>query len=478
MSDAEAIMWAVDKDPALRSDFTNVTVLDRPPDEGRLRAKLTDAMAEIPRLAQRVVTPPLRIAPPEWRHDPTLDLDYHLRKIALPPPGGLRELLDLAAIVSAAPLDRSRPLWEFTLVQGLEGGRAALIQKLHHTITDGVGGLRLSLSVVDLERDPAPAAPPEPSPARAVAVDVAAQDRRRIEEDPIDRTSPLDVVADAVGFAVRQQVGLARRGLGAVAHLLAHPDDAPRLAEAALAMAGSIRRQVLMTEPGRSSLFAPRSLGRRFEVFSRPLDDARRAAKALGGSVNDLYVCGVAGALGLYHERMGMPVDELRMAMPVSIREGRGDGAANRFAPTRVVVPVEPKDPAERFVAVRDRLAGVRQEPALAAADSLTAVLALLPTSVLVTATRSQARTIDFAASNLRGSPVELYVGGATIEANYPMGPRVGCPLNVTLLSYGGQLHMGLNLDPAAVTDPRSLLECFEESFDALLESAGAPAGS
>src|SRR5918996_3623220 len=160
MSDAEAIMWAVEKDPALRSDFTNITVLDGRPDEARLRAKIDAAIDDIPRLRQRVVSPPLRLAPPEWRDDPTLDLDYHLRKVALPAPGGTRELLHLAAAVSAAPLDRSRPLWEFTLAEGLDGGRAALLQKVHHAVTDGVGGLRLSLSLVDFEPDAPVATPP------------------------------------------------------------------------------------------------------------------------------------------------------------------------------------------------------------------------------------------------------------------------------------------------------------------------------
>ncbi|MGH9032198.1 MAG: wax ester/triacylglycerol synthase domain-containing protein, partial [Acidimicrobiia bacterium] len=158
MSDTEAIMWAVEKDPALRSDFTNITILEGAPDETRIRAKIDAALEDIPRLRQRVVSPPLRLAPPEWCDDPTLDLDYHLRKVAVPAPGGTRELLDLAAQCSATPLDRSRPLWEFTLVEGLEGGRTALLQKVHHAVTDGVGGLRLSLSLVDFEAD-APVAP-------------------------------------------------------------------------------------------------------------------------------------------------------------------------------------------------------------------------------------------------------------------------------------------------------------------------------
>ena len=170
MSASEAVMWAVEKDPALRSDFANITVLDQAPSERRLHATIRRALAAIPRLGERVVSPPLRIAPPEWRPDPTFDLEYHLRHVAVPEPGTMRELLDLAASITGPPLDRSRPLWEFTLIEGLEGGRCALLQRMHHTITDGVGAMKLSLSLVDLERDPAPDGLAE---IRAVARDMA-----------------------------------------------------------------------------------------------------------------------------------------------------------------------------------------------------------------------------------------------------------------------------------------------------------------
>lgn len=442
-------MWAVDKDPALRSDFTNITVLEGRPDEDRLRAKFEAALADIPRLRQRVVSPPLRLAPPEWRDDPTLDLDYHLRKVAVPAPGGMRELLDVAAATSAAPLDRSRPLWEFTLVEGLEDGRVALLQKVHHAVTDGVGGLRLSLSLVDFEPDAA--VPPKPSAHAA------------------PRTTPAGVLADALRYSMQRQLERARGGLDAAAHLVAHPEAARRELVSAAELAASVRRQVLVTEPARSTLLRNHSLGRRFEVLSVPLEPVKRAAAALGGTINDLFVTAVAGALGSYHDRMGEPCTELRMAMPVSLPGGGESGGGNSFAPSRALVPVGPKDGAARFAAVRERLAGVRHEPALGAAGSLAGLLAPLPTALLVALTRSQARTIDFATSNLRGSPVDLYVGGARIAASFPMGPRAGCALNVTLLSYTGSLDLGINLDPAAVTDPAALVECLDDSFAELV---------
>jgi WS/DGAT/MGAT family acyltransferase len=467
MSSSEAIMWAVEKDPALRSDFSNITILDRAPDEARLREKVEAALATIPRFGDRVVSPPLRLAPPEWRPDPTFDFDYHVRKVALPEPGTMRALLDLVATISAPPLDRSRPLWEFTLVEGLEGGRSALVQRLHHTITDGEGGLRLSLSLVDLEREPADAA--------TVAVQARIQEdtTAAIDADPVVRDSPVAVVRGALGYAAQHNLELARRGVVAGGDLLLHPHRLPQRMFDALHTVDSARRQLVVSDPGRSPLLAPRSLGRRYDAVSVSLEAARATGRALGGSVNDVFVTGVAGALGMYHERMGEPVDELCMAMAVSTRE-RGDATgSNQFVPTRVVVPVGPKEPTIRFALVQDHLTRIRAEPALTAADGFASVAAALPTAVLVGVFRSQTRTIDFATSNLRGSPIDLFIGGARIEASYAMGPRSGCAVNFTVMSYCGSLDIGIHSDPTAVTDPDALVECVEESFGTLLATGG-----
>jgi len=161
----------------------------------------------------------------------------------------------------------------------------------------------------------------------------------------------------------------------------------------------------------------------------------------------------------------------MRMAMPVSTRQ-RGEKAANSFVPTRILVPTNPADPRERFATIADRLRTTRSEPAVRAADLLAGLASGLPTSMLVAATHSQTRTIDFATSNLRGSPVPLFLAGARIVANYPVGPRTGCALNVTLLSYCDELQMGLNIDPAAVTDIPLLMTCLDESFAELLDLA------
>ncbi len=470
MSDLEALMWALDKDPALRSDFTNVTILDRPPDPARLRRTMSAALEVMPRLARRVVPAPLRLAPPAWEPDPTIDLDYHLRRAAVPPPGDERAFLDLVAEFSSTPFDRSRPLWEFLTVDGLPGGRAALIQKVHHTITDGVGGLRLSLSMLDLERDPPADDRNRPEPHRtergpsATPGDAPGPGGDDGGDGTTTRSSPLGILADAAAFVAGRPIEWARRGASTAGDALTHPAELPHRAAEAAALVASLRRQLVVTERARSPLMAERSLRRRFEIFSVPLAEVKAAARRFDATVNDVYVAAIAGALDRYHRDAGIELDELRVAMPVNLRGGP-EGSANHFAPARVLLPVDGHPPAERVAAIHDRLHRARGEPILRAAESLAGLLMFAPTALLVSVTRAQARAVDFVASNLRGSPVELFVAGARIEALHAMGPRLGAAVNVTVISYLGQMHMGLNIDPAAVDDPGRLVAALSESF-------------
>jgi hypothetical protein len=226
---------------------------------------------------------------------------------------------------------------------------------------------------------------------------------------------------------------------------------------------------------------AGRSLARRFEVANLDLAEVRRAARAFGVTRNAVFVAGVTGGLLAYHERLGAPCDALRMAIPVSLRGSAASAAlvpaaavgGNRFAPARVVVPLGPKDPAKRVAAVSRSLAGVAAEPGLSVAEGLAGVISLLPASVLIPALRAQARTVDFAASIVPGLRSARFMAGAPVEASWPMGPRVGCAVNFTLLTCDQRLHLGVNLDPAAVTDPAGLMECLADSFYDVIEAGG-----
>jgi diacylglycerol O-acyltransferase / wax synthase len=453
MSNTEAIMWAVEKDPALRSDFCNLTILEHSPDDDRVRHTLARAVKAIPRLGQRVINAPLRIVPPEFADDPSLDLNAHIRRVAVPGKGTNRDLLDLCGSLAEQPFDRARPLWEFTLVEGLEHGRAALLQKIHHTITDGVGGLRLSLAFIDFERD-APATEEE-----VVSI---------LESDD-ERDTPMQAARHAVVDAASRNVEVARRVIGDATHVLSHPTEIPSRAADTARLLRSLQHQLLGTGPARSDVMGQRSLTRHFETYTLSLPAVQGAARKLGGTVNDVYVAGLALALGRYHERFGSPVDSLRLAMPISTRN-RGDDAANRFVPARLVIPIQPTDdPTVLFERVRERIAATRGETAIGAAEGLAVLVTGLPTAFLVAMTRAQTRTTDFAATNLRGSPLPLYIAGAPMIANYPFGPRTGTALNATVLSYCDDLNLGLNIDPAAIKDVAAFMADIATAFDTLL---------
>ena len=410
-----------------------------------------------PRLRQRVVSPPLRIAPPEFTEDPGLDLEYHVRRIAVPSPGDMRAVLDVCERLAEGSLDRSRPLWEFTLIDGLADGQAALLQKVHHTISDGVGALKLSLALLDFEPDPGP--------------DRGADPEAGIEPEaatPEARTSPFDVLGAALRDATLRGAGTVRAVAGVTADVLVHPAQLPARAHASVNIVRSLGRQGFVADRARSDLTAARSLQRHFETLRVSLPALKQFSGARGGSVNDAYVTALCAALGRYHVRNGSAVTELRLAMPVSTR-GREDAAANRFAPARVVVPIQPTDDLDAlFADIHQRLATTKEEPALGAIEGLAGLATLLPTALLVAFTRNQARTIDFAASNLRGSPVPLYLAGSQIVANYPFGPRAGAALNVTTLGYSDALDIGINLDPAALPDTDGLMLDLRSAFAAI----------
>jgi WS/DGAT/MGAT family acyltransferase len=450
MSDLEALLWNVDKDPYLSSNFGSVTLLDRSPDLAKFRRRMLVAVSRIPRLHQRVVPALGRLAPPEWRDDPAFDIDRHLRHVALPTPGSTRQLLDLAALFVQDPLDRTRPLWEFVIIDGLTDGRAALVQKMHHTITDGEGGIRLSEQFIDVAREVA--TDPE------VTIDCAAE----------GAGSLWDTTTDTLAHGWRRGLGIANRSIELAVDAVLHPTQLTHLGSGSIETGRSVARQLTVTDSHRSPLWTGASLGRHLEVLDVPFDETHRAAKALGGSINDVFVAATAAGAGAYHRQLGAPVDQLRMAMPVSTRQGSSAGG-NSFVPTRVLVPAGELDPATRFQQVHEVLGRTKTERAIGLVAGLAGVANLLPTSVMVRIARQQAETVDFTTSNVRAAPFDLYISGARIEGTYPIGPLAGTAFNVTMMSYRGMLNLGLHVDSGEVTDPPLLRDAIAEGFAELI---------
>ena len=450
LSPVDYLMHRGEAHPATRSAFLGVELLDQPANWVRLREAMDRASRVVIRMRQKVVVPPVPITAPQWVVDPDFDLDYHLRRIALPAPGTLRQLLDLAEVVLQSPLDTSRALWEVVYIEGLEGGRAALLSKFSHAITDGLGGIALFEQVYDTEREPAPRPmPPVPIPRDVTGTDLLRGSLRRLPETAavtggrllgraagdIGRLirSPVPTVAEAIGFA------------GSVGRLLGPPPAAP------------------------SPLLRGRSLVSRTHVLEVPLADLRAAAKAAGGSVNDAYLAALSGGLGRYHEALGVPIGELPLTLPVSLRTADDPAAGNRITGITIAAPVGEPDPAERIRLVRAQVIARRSEPALDILNRLAPVLSLLPDEALETIT-TRLTPQDIQASNVPGYGQETFLAGARVDRQYGMGPLPRVAMMAVLISRAGICTVTFRYDTASFIAPDELEKGLQLGFDEVID--------
>ena len=462
MSDSDALMWTIERDPVLRSTIVSVWVLDGPPDQDRLHAKLEATVRSIPRMRQRVVQDPLGVAPPRWAEDEDFHFDYHVRRVSAPGKGTREDLLAVAEPIAMQAFDRDRPLWEFTQVDGLEGGRSGAVLKLHHAISDGVGLVRMTVGMVERSADPEP-----PS--------VSAADEPEAPEVTAEPWSPLDETLDALRYQASRRIEQGRSAAGAVLQGLGRLARGPlgALQEAA-DVAGSAGRLLAPASEPMSPLMRGRSLKVQLHAFSRPLAALQAAGKSIDGTVNDAFVAGIAGGLGRYHAQHGCHVDELRMSMPVNLRHGdKAKKAGNQFAPVRFAVPVNIVDPRERMREIHARVTKERAEPSLPALDILAGALNRLPGSAATAAFGGMMKAVDFVTSNVRGPSFPVWMSGARIIEMIPFGPLSGAAANITLFSYDGEIQVGVTSDGVAVPDPERLLECLEAGMDEVLAISG-----
>jgi diacylglycerol O-acyltransferase / wax synthase len=451
MSDSDALMWRIETDPVLRSTITSVAVYDRAVPHQRVWDRVDRASRLVPRLRQRVLGAPLSPSPPRWVVDEHFDLKYHLRFVTAPGLGTMRDLLDVAEPLAMQSFDRARPLWEFVVVDGLERGRSAVIMKVHHAITDGVGGVKLMMSLLDLSEEepdlgPMPAAPQPDAPSWPVRiVDSAEHERRR-------------------------QTGIVQRLAGHATRLLTNPGEVgPR----ALANVQSMGRVLAPAFEPLSPVLTGRSLSVRFDTLTVPVADLKGAATRADAKLNDAFLAGVAGGLRRYHDVHGRPVDELRMSMPINVRTQATEGlAGNQFVPARFPIPLAVDDPLERMQAMRALVVEQRNEPSLGFVEGIAGVLNRLPRVAITELFGRMLKGIDFVTSNVPGVPIPVWFAGAKLEAQFPFGPLAGSAMNITLLSYVDEAQIGVNTDPAAVPDPEVLLGCLDDAFDEIRKLA------
>ena len=461
LSPLDYLLHRGESHPSTRSAFLNLEILDQPADWSRLREAMDRASRVVIRMRQKVVIPPLPATPPRWVVDPDFDLDYHLRRVALPAPGTLRQLLDLAELTLQSPLDTSRALWEAIYVEGLEGGRAALLTKLSHAITDGLGGIALFEQVYDTERD----APPRPMPPVPVPSDLSGNDLLRGSVRQLPETT----------FVAGQR--LLGRAAGTAARLITQPGAT---VTEAVRFADSARRMLSPPAAEPSPLLRRRSLVSRTVVLELPLADLRAAAKSVGvaagrtASVNDAYLAALCGGLGRYHEVLGVPVDALPLALPVSLRSGDDPASGNRFTGVTIAAPVGESDPVERMRQVREQVIARRSEPAIDVISRLAPVLSLLPDEALYEVV-SRVTPPDVQASNVPGYAQETFLAGARVERQYGLGPLPRVGMMAVLISRAGICTVAVRYDTASFTATDQLEKCLQAGFDEIVELGRRP---
>jgi WS/DGAT/MGAT family acyltransferase len=431
------------------------------PDEGfdhdRLVELISQRIAFVPRYRQRVRWVPGRLANPVWVDDEHFDVTYHVRRSALPRPGGDAQLAELVARVQSRPLDRSRPLWEMYLVEGLSGGRFAIITKTHHAMVDGVAAVDIGQVILDTS--------PEP------------RERPTDTWRPSPEPSWAELVAGAVAETVRRPtaaVDTVRGGLGEVRHTVG------RLAGAA---GGLLAAATTVARPAPDSpLNAVIGEQRRYATAALSLDDHRRIRKAHGGTVNDVVLATVAGALRAWLLTRGEKVSTsttVRALVPVSIRgaaEGGTPGTGNRVSSYLVDLPVGEPSAVMRLHQVSYRMQAHKETGQAVGAEALVGLAGFAPPTLHSLGARVASglsrRWFNLVVTNVPGPQQPLYAGRARMLAAYPVVPLAkGQAVSIGLTSYDGGVYYGLNADRDAMPDVDVLAQCLEDSLAELLET-------
>jgi diacylglycerol O-acyltransferase / wax synthase len=445
-----------------------------------IAALLADRLHLVPPFRWKLVEVPLSLDYPYWIEDPEFDLQFHVRESAVPPPGDPHRLAETVARIFARPLDRARPLWELYLIQGVEGGRFALLTKTHHAAIDGVSGEEI-LGVLFDSTPTGREIPPPPAPSAA-------------EQRPSD----LEMLARGLLGVPRQSLRALRslppaaRNVGSLPGVSAMP-GAPSLA-GGMARLRRLRGgeeddamlEVTTARAPKTSFNGPISPHRRFAYGSLPLAPVKALKRELGLTVNDVvvYLC-VTALREWMAERGEQPDGPLVAMIPVSVRTEEQRGTfGNRVSAMTVPLPTDEPDPLTRARRTHDVLRSAKERHRALPADLMTDMANFIPSSLQALASRTTVRfagrmrpLVNLVISNVPGSQEPLYCAGARVEAFYPVSVVVdGVGLNITVMSYEGRLHFGLIADRDQIDDLWSLLDRLGRALRELETIALGPA--
>ena len=421
MNALEAAMWRGERHPANSSTGVFIEVLDGSPDFGQIEAAHRQALDRLPRFRRRVSEPLIPIGPPEWVDDERFDLAYHLRRVRLPGPGTHAQLLEFAQAQAATPLDRGRPLWVGTFVEGLAGRKAAYVLVLHHCLMDGMGAMQLLSRLQSGSEQPNGSTPAEPTSALGELV----------------HTAQKAITAGPLGTA---------RFAGSLARVMSPPRATP---------------SPLMATATRNAW--------RFATLDVELRALRAAGTQAGGTINDAYVAAVLGGLRRFPAGAGVELGDIPMSMPVSVRPPGDEQGGNRFAGAFLAAPSATADPAERIRAVGQTVRAIQAEPALDFFRFVLPIVTRAPSPLVAAAFTTMQARADLTVSNVPGPRTPLRIGGREVERLLCFGALPGSAMTTVLCSYAGRATIGINCDGAVFPDIGALLACMEAGLDEVL---------
>lgn len=437
-----ATWFSASEDPVMRSTMIGCLVLQESPDWERLVDRYDRASRVVPILRQRLVEGPVGIANPRLVVDPNFDLSFHLRRFLMPEGSTWQDVLDECSRQGMTDFDRDRPLWKVTLLEGLPGGRAALISKLHHAIADGQGAMQLGAALVDITPEGFDLGPIPPAP-------------EGLELSP--RHFAEIMVQDNTEWIINTAKNAVKNAVPNLVSFLTAPQES--IEQVAETVSSLVRMANTPTSP-LSPVMTKRSINYHFGNFDVRFRDLRDAAKANGHTINDAFLAGVSLGMAEYHKREGEPVDELHINMPISLRLA-GDGAQNAVTIARFNLPTNETNVDTLMDILGKTVKRMRAEPAMEYTNQLGEISRFIPKELLTAA----AQASDVTASNVPGPPIDVYLAGAKVEAMVPLPPPIGAAVFVALLTYHGTAAIGVAMDDAAVTNRELLMECLRYGF-------------
>ncbi len=430
------------EDPALRSTMIGLLILEKSPDWERLVERYDRASRTQLILRKRVVEGPVAIANPRLVIDPNFDLSFHMRRFTAAEGTTWADVLDECRRQSMTDFDRDRPLWRVTVLEGLPGGKAAVISKLHHAIADGQGALQLGAALVDVSPEGFDLGPMPPAPESATLT---------------PRHFAEIMVQDNAEWLVNAARDVIKQAIPTLVDALTAPQETvEKISETVSSLA---RFANTPTSP-LSPVMRRRSINYHFSTFDMRFRDLRDGVKAQGHTVNDGFLAAISLGLKDYHKKLGAPVDELHLNMPISTRGATAD-AQNAVSIARFDLPTNFTDVNKLMDNLGQTVRKMRAEPALEYANQLGEISRFLPKELLTQA----AQASDVTASNVPGPPVTVYLAGAKVEEMVPLPPPIGAAVFVALLTYAGKATIGVAMDDAAITDRDLLMSCLRAGF-------------